>query len=134
LAGTIGYQAKLQINDGASSAFVDVADCMNFTLPKYVVDKVDVTTLGQSSRVKSYIPGMVEPNQISVDAFWTPTSYSRVAGLRGVSKSFKATMQDTSTTYTFTGYIDDVGECEVKFDSAVSHKFTIQVTSDITIA
>lgn len=107
--------ATLSVDDGASSSFTDVT-ITKLTLPDQSYDSLDLPTpLGNTVKNVTASPIMT-PGELSFDANYNETDFSRLLNLQNVSHSWKVTFPDASYV-TYTGIL---GKIPVSMDSADS--------------
>lgn len=79
-----GYKTILKIGDGASpEVFTSIAEVKVQGLPSTSKDMIDTTHTESVNRARTFIGGLIDAGEISVDAFFLPTdsTQSTSAGL-----------------------------------------------------
>lgn len=127
---TIGLGSKVQVDDGASNAFVDFDEVTNITVPMQELATVESTHLGISNRMRTYVAGLIEPGLMSFEQNWSDAAYDRALDLRGVTKNYKVIFPDTSTA-AFAGILQKA-EIDVQVDQIIKIKNEVKVTGSVT--
>ena len=102
----LGFTAKAQINDGASSTFVDITSPVMIGLPDMDVGEVERTPLDKTTnRYKEFRPTLIDAGTLKVEIYWSATEFSRIKGLieNGRLNQFKVigpTVDDNGVAFT----------------------------------
>lgn len=144
-----GFQATLEVNDGASSASVKFAGNVTFNLPALEATKFNATELDQqaSSVADPYereLPtGLITIGATKGEIKYLKSNYTRLQALLGVrGKTFIITTPDDQTTpgtpvkmtCTFTGFVSKLDDVKFEKNNPVMIPFEITVPSKPTYA
>lgn len=100
---TIGLGAKLEVNDGASSAFVEIPALLNLTVPDPEFGAAESKLLSQASdKTIRMVPTMKTPGEFQFQYEFDGDVKDRLDDLLGVSKQWKPTLVDGVSTWTKT--------------------------------
>lgn len=127
----IGYGASVEVNDGTGDAFQALNEITNITVPSPEVATVESTHLNSTNRTRTYVVGLTEPGEFSVEQNYADAEYTRLVGLRGTSKSWKVIAPDTDFTASFTGVITKV-EMQVS-EELMKMTTTVKVMGPVTL-
>jgi hypothetical protein len=99
---TIGLGAKIEINDGAASAFVVVDDLVNLQVPEAEFGTTDSKLLNQSSdKTIRKLVTMMDPGEFTFQYEFSAVKKARLDALKGVAKSYKITLLSDGATATY---------------------------------
>lgn len=72
MTAEIGYRTELWVaaDTTATTATVQLANITSITPPGLSVDSIDTTTMGGTSHVRSFIPGILDPGEMSLEMNW----------------------------------------------------------------
>jgi len=149
---TIGFTAKLELNDGASNAYDVVAETTMITLPAQDVTTVETTYLGLSTPHKTFTPGLTDSGVLSFECNFTEATYNRLQAVRGKLKhttiippsgtdvNWKVTAPDedaggagTAMTFTMNGILTKL-EVSMEVEAVMKIKGEIKISGAITVA
>lgn len=103
--GIISIGTKLSYSAVPATTYTDLPDLQDIPELGGAPDKVEVTTLADSTR--RYINGLVDYGDLQFTFLYdnddVTSSWRVLQGLNGVLKTWKITLPDT-TSFTFTGY------------------------------
>jgi hypothetical protein len=107
---------NVQIDDGASNAFTDLAGVITITPPDPEVGVYDKTHLKSTAGTMEKAPlSRAEPGEMQWTAINDTTEYARLVALRGVAKNMKIVYPTNPTkTDTFPIAIKKVSQNELK--------------------
>lgn len=148
----IGFTAKLELNDGASNAFVVVDETTMITLPAQDVTTVETTYLGLSTPYKTYTPGLTDSGTLSFECNYTKATYTRLQAVRGKLKhttiippsgtnvEWKVTAPDedaggvgTAQSFTMNGILTKL-DLSMEVEGVMRIKGEVKVSGAITVA
>lgn len=148
----IGFTAKLELNDGASNAFVVVDEATTITLPAQDVTTVETTYLGLPTPHKTYTPGLTDSGTLGFECNYAATTYNRLQAVRGYLKyttqippsgtavQWKVTAPDedaggagTAQTFTMNGILTKL-DVSFEVEGVVKIKGEVKVSGAITVA
>lgn len=122
----------IAVNDGASSAYVDITGVISFTPPNPEVGEYDSTHLNSTAGTMTKKPkSRAEPDRMSITMWYDESEYERLIGLRGTEKNFKITYPDSSID-TFAGFIRSVVRQESQNQEPMKMVVNIQNQGAIT--
>jgi hypothetical protein len=134
----IGFSATLNCNDGASNAIQAFLFPVHFSVPSGTVNKVDISYLGQATKDRLFVPGMIDNGEFEFEFLYCEADLKRLAALKlsAIVKSWVLTAPDdgtgTPTIFTFSGF---VVKYPTKFEmEAIPHvACSVQITGPITV-
>ncbi|AMV23417.1 hypothetical protein VT84_03340 [Gemmata sp. SH-PL17] len=89
----IGLGAKIEVDDGASNAFVEIVDVMNLTTPEPEMGSAESKRLNQAAdKTIRMIPTMLSPGEFQFQYEFSAAKKSRLDTLLGAPKNFKITL------------------------------------------
>lgn len=104
-------------------------------LPQTQVDTIDVTTLGNTTRYKEYIPSWIDSGEMQLSVFWDVdvAQASLLSALKtGVLNNFVVTLPaDLGITLSCAGFVT-AASSTINIDDALSVDYTIKVTGEAT--
>jgi len=135
---TIGFRARLSVNDGASNAEQFFSTAITIALPEREYDEYEDKTLYTADKNRAFNPTLVNNGMMEAEAYFNKSDYARLVALHGVTgKVWKlytpdedgATVTLTPLLATLTGWLKKIGA--VKFEKDVETKvpFTLRVNS-----
>lgn len=135
----IGLGAKVEINDGASDAYVEVDDIVNLTVPEAEFGVVDSKRLNQASdKTMRKLVTMMDPGEFSFTYEFGAAKFLRLNTLKGTSKNFRITLPsdgvDDELVITVPGVVRANRMEQVEPDAIQQATATILVTGPATIA
>lgn len=100
----IGLGAKLEVDDGVASAFVEIDDIMNLQVPDDEFGSVESKRLNMDTdKTIRMLPTMANPGEFQFQYEFSGTKKDRLDALKGVEKNWKVTLpDDPSGTWTKT--------------------------------
>jgi hypothetical protein len=134
----IGFSASISVNDGASNAQQIFAEPVMIQVPFGDVSAIDVSYMGQSSRSRLKIPGLIDMGNLSFEGIFKKADYLRLVALKAVLKTWILTAPDTGETsptgltWTCSAFISKV-EMSLEFDGLVKFKAEATLSGDITM-
>ncbi len=135
MADTIGFGAIVKVDDGGTgassgsqTAFVEV---VSIKPPFYETGDVETSHIATTGRVKTYIPGMIEPGMFSFTQRWTTSAYTRALTLSYTSHTWQVLFPD-GTTSSFPGFVKKVEVEEVSAENVVNMTLDVKVTGAIS--
>lgn len=102
----LGLGAKFHLHDG--TALVEFDGVLSVNRPALAVDTVDSTHHGTAGGVRTFIPGLADPGEISVELFYNPGSITdtkilaqlaAMAARTALSRAFKVEVKEPDGTY-----------------------------------
>lgn len=68
----IGYRTQLWMaaDATATTATVQLANITNIGLPGLSVDAIDTTVMGGTSHVRTFMPGLIDPGELTFELDW----------------------------------------------------------------
>lgn len=118
----------LQVNDGASNAYVDIPGVISFVPPESEFGEYDDTALDSTDGIMIKEPkSRAEPGTFSWVMKYSDTEYERLLALKGVKKSFKITYPDSSVD-TIPAFIKKPERQEAQNQEPMRVTVTCQVT------
>jgi hypothetical protein len=142
----IGYGAKIQINDGASAAFVDVDDVTQIDMPDEVWGTAESKRLNLPAALILSVPTLKKAGELKVTYENNKTTWDRINVLktggtpsdRPQNMSFKITIPNTPgaspATYTRTipGFVIENKLDSVEADKIQTATFTVAINGPAT--
>jgi len=103
MAGVAGKAAALYVGD-TTSPTTPIGNVLSVSLPNKTVNDIDVSDMDSANDIMEFVPGMIDPGEVTVELNYSKANYSQVQALEGVSKYFKITLPAPSggTTATLT--------------------------------
>lgn len=129
----IGIGTVFAIGDSsAATSFTTVAVVKTVALPMPEVADVDVTNLDSADYTKEYVPGLIEPGEITLQISYGETATSTLYTLlRTAGKWFKATLP-SSAYWLGTGYIKKFGTEEISAEGEITNSMTVKLSAKPT--
>lgn len=120
---------QAQLFHQVTSTWTEITSILNLDSPPGEVDSLKATVL--ASTAHEYLPGLVDPGELSAEIIYTATQYQVINGLRGSVVPWKIVFKD-GMDVTFSGF---VSSCECKFDpeELQTVSFKVKVTGALTI-
>jgi len=138
MAVATGYGTLFKVGGGESPTdiYVAVAECTNFSGPGLSVDAVETTHTSSTNRARTFIQGLVDGGEVSVDMNFLPNDSTQddTAGL--VSKllgdtaatNFQMVFSSTvASTWTFAGLVTSF-EMTAPIDDRMTASVTIKLS------
>lgn len=94
----IGRGATLEVDDGASNAFVEIADIVNLTVPDVEVGVVESKRLNLASATVVKLPALRNGGQFTFQYEFSQIKKTRLDALLGVQKNWKVTLPSDDGT------------------------------------
>jgi hypothetical protein len=130
----IGLSSKVEIDDGASSAFVEITNVTSLGCPDITLGMVESKRLNITNRTIRKVPAMFDRGEITITYEFSDTEKDRLDGLRDAvtEKSFKFTIEYgvTDWTETIKGYVTKNVINEVVADEIVTCTATITFSGE----
>jgi hypothetical protein len=115
-----------------ASNFTTVALVKSVTLPMPEVGDVDVTNLDSANATKEYVPGLIEPGEITMQISYGETATSTLFGyLRSAGKYCKVTLP-TAAYWMGKGYVKKFGTEEVSPEGEITNSMTFKLSEKPT--
>jgi len=149
---TIGFTAKLELNDGSSNAYAVVDETTMITLPAQDVTTVETTYLGLTTPCKTFTPGLTDSGTLSFECNYTEATYSRLQAVRGKLKhttiippsgtdvNWKVTAPDedaggagTALTFIMNGILTKL-DLSIEVEAVMKIKGEVKISGAITVA
>lgn len=131
MASTIGLGTTLEINDGVANAFQAVAGVVSIDPPDAEVQVAESKRLDLSNGLLGKVAATSDPGQFTFQYEYDSTLYSRLDGLKGVSKSFKITPNGGSAR-TVPGFIVQNKQDPIEPDTIMTATCTVQVNGAVS--
>lgn len=93
----IGYGSTLEVNDGASAAYVEISEPKMIDLPEAAAPQVDATPLNGTSGYRRKVPGLMEFTPMVFESYYTIENFIRLEGLKRTRKTWRITDPDNGT-------------------------------------
>ncbi len=131
----LAHNTVFQYDSDGVPTFVSVEGIRNISGPNPSVGDKDVTTHDSDGK-REFVPGTIDPGEVSLDLVWDPDSAAGQAWLEsqlGVrNKLFKIIYPSTdSQEYTFNGYVKSLSQ-EAPEDDELVRTVTIKLSGAIT--
>lgn len=131
MAKTIGYGSVLVVVS-TSGADITTGQIRNITGPGVSGTDVDTTTMDSSSNYRTFVPGLLDPGEVSFSLVYDPasTTHTRLARFMGerLSTTFKVYHGSTAGNEdSFVGYIKGLSR-EIPMDDLITADVTIKVS------
>lgn len=107
-SGTAGKGTKVSHAAGTTTTYTEFAQIVDPNGPNQGVDDIEITNNDSAANTKEYIPGWIEPGEVTFKLKYKKAEANTVRGLVGVAGNFKITYGDASTEV-FPGYIKAYG-------------------------
>jgi len=127
----IGYGFTVQVNDGASSAYVALASVRKIKVNGEELGKADATVLTSSGRRKEYEAAMIEPVTMEVTQLYSPSEYARLLDLGYATHGWKVIAVDTAEGG-FNGFVTKVDLAEITPEGEQEMMLSVQGTGAYT--
>jgi hypothetical protein len=122
----------LQVDDGASSAYVAITQVLTITPPSEEVGGYDATTLTSTAGTMVKAPlSRKEPGTFGWSMWNDATEKLRMMSLRGVAHNFKITYPNSAVD-TIPGWISKVETDELENQSPGKLKVTVMISGAVT--
>lgn len=128
---TFWYGTDTAVFTAASTNWTKVAECTDFTAPEEDTNDIDNSHSENTSKVKTYQAGWVEPGESDVTCHYDPTIRAALVAIRGASKRFRILFSDGSGVG-WDGYVKGVGS-PIDVDNLVLMTIKTKVSGDKTI-
>lgn len=104
----IGHGSSFAIGDsGGSEVFTVVAEVFAITSPAFRRDTVDVTHMASVEKFREFIPGLIDPGEVTIQLNFDPGGTAQTAlflKLNAQASNYRLTWPDT-TTWTFAAFM-----------------------------
>jgi hypothetical protein len=138
MTAKLGFGATFSLHNG--TALTAVAELLSVTPPAYTVETIDGTTHGSASGIREFIPGLIDPGELTATFHHVPGSAGtdlledQVAAR--TTRAFKIVLPTTSGSYDITGTCIPMSYAvdDVPIDDKMTATFTAKVTGAVTIA
>ncbi len=129
----IGHGAQFEINT-TGSTFVTVNGVLDISFGSDKVDALDSTDMGVSGTVRTFIPGLENPGDVSVKLNLIPgdATQTDLYTAKGTVTNFKAILPGATHSYAFAGIITSLNPT-VPDDKLAKLDCKIQITGPVTI-
>ena len=132
-----GSYLSVDLTVGQAGPYTKVPEIMKISGPGFSVGEIDVTNLDSPNNTKEYIPGLVDPGDLTAEMNWLPDDTTHIAlfndvGSRTVRK-WKITLSGTTKVITFSGYVKTF---PIDLQSGAQKKInlTVRISGAVTIA
>lgn len=135
----IGLGDKIQVDDGASNAFVDIDDVINLNIPDDEFGVVESKRLNQASdKLIRKVLTMKDAGEFTFQYEFSAIKKTRLDALKGTAKNFKIVLNSDGGTATWTATfpgsirankVEQVAPDEIKLATC-----TVVVTGPIVIS
>lgn len=140
--GIHGYGATLKLGTSAvSGAATAIANIVSIGGPNQTRDSIDVSTLASASITKEFIPGMVDPGEITLELNYNETDAPILTGTTvGINNHYPvyfmldfpdATATAASSSFEGMGFITALGHA-LDTGSKISQSVTLKLTGPLT--
>lgn len=130
-----GYDTAFAIDDGAGT-FNELAELIDIKPPNQQSDDVEVTNYKSPNRTKEYIPGLIEPGEMTFDINWIPSDATdqiiQALKTSGAVRAMKITWPN-GVTWSWDGYIKGF-EPTAPLNDRMTGTVTVKVSGATTIA
>lgn len=135
---TIGFRARLSVDDGASNAEQFFTTAVKINLPAREVGEYEDMTLHTSTKNRTFKPTLIDNGNVNAEAYFSKAEYARLVALLGVEgKTWKlyspdedgATATLTPGVYTLVGFLKSIGEVSFEKPTEIKVPFTLRVNS-----
>lgn len=133
---TIGHGSKLQLGDGATPTefFTDVSGVSSVDFGSNKIDTVENTDMGTPGNLRTFIPGLEDPGDVSAKINVKPGNASQDAlwAAKGSTKNFKVIYPGGIRTVAFSGLIISIDE-SLPDDKLPTWTLKIKISGEKTI-
>lgn len=122
----IGMGSKVSIFNSGTSAYDDIAELTNITLPDFVRDAVEATHMQSPDETREYIAGLKGIGEMGLEMNYIPSDSDVILAAQNAGKkSFRLTFPN-NVTWTFTGIVTKYSPAD-PMDNKLSASVSIQV-------
>ena len=130
MAKTHGYGSVLVVTTTTGDA--NIGQIRSISGPGVSGSDVDTTTLDSSSNYRTFVAGLLDPGEVTINLVYAPTTVSHKRLVYYMSqrstKGFKVYHGSTAgTEQTFSAYIKGMGR-EIPLDDLITGDLTLKVT------
>jgi hypothetical protein len=144
--GIHGYGAVLKLGtDGVSSNATSVANITSISGPNMTRDSVDISTLTSASITKEFVPGLIDPGEITLEINYNETDAALLTGTTvGINNHYPiyiamnfpdatatAASGTVGSSFEGMGFITSLGHA-LDTGSKISQSCTIKLTGALT--
>lgn len=126
----IGHGSAFSIGDsGGTEVFTAVAEVFSITPPVFRRDVVDATHMGSAERFREFIPGLIDPGEVTIQLNFDPggsAQTSLFAKLNTGASNYRITYPD-ATIWTFSAFMTGFNN-----DDPLDGKLTATATFKLT--
>ncbi len=134
MAGTHGYNTKLLHGSTSPST---IGSITSITLPSRTVAAIKVTDLDATNKWESYIPGMLDAGELTLelnfDGSDSGNSNKLNTALTAAAKDWVIVFPDTST-FTCNGFMTSLGGGSANNDDKITETVTLKFSGEPTFA
>jgi hypothetical protein len=120
-------------SDGTSSTWTPIAALQDLEPSTEECDDIDTTNMQSANKVRTFQAGLVNPGEVKLVAFYSPSAYAAAKALRGVQKDARITFNDQITTapskLVMQGYVKGIGP-KTPLNGVDTFEITYKVSGD----
>lgn len=124
---TFGHAAS---GTAAAGTFTELAGLLDITPPEASVDDVETTAHDNTSKSRTFRPGLVDNGEAQLSLHYSATAYAAMVAIKGVEKAFRIKFSDGSGIR-WDGYIKSLGT-EIDMEGNTTITATAKVSGDVT--
>lgn len=132
MAKEIGYGAELLCGTTTGGS-VTVAQIRSISGPDSEADMVDTTTLDSSTNYRTFVQGLADPGQVTVELVYdsTATSHAKLQHYHDnrISATYTIVYPTSANSQAFTAYVQSLS-LEVPLDDLITQTVTLKITGD----
>lgn len=131
MAKEIGYGAELSV--ATTTGTLDIAQIRSISGPDSEADMVDTTTMDSSTNYRTFIQGLADPGQVTLELVYDGTSvgHARLETYQEnmTSKVYTISYPTSANTQSFTAYVQSLS-VEIPLDDLITQSVTLKITGD----
>ena len=136
--GILGNGTVLTVSDGTNTT--TIGNVLNIGGPDQTRDVIDITTMDSANLRREFIPGLIDPGEITFDVNYDGTAAGTANDLHNLqtatAMTWKITFNDSTvetskSSFSNTGFMTNLG-FQIPFDDKVTQSVTVKMTGTPT--
>ena len=131
MAKGIGFGSELSV--ASTTGVLDIGQIRSISGPNSAYDDVDTTTLDSSSNFRTFVAGLADPGEVTIELVADPTltSHARLSLYHeaGSAKTYTISHPTSANTQAFSAYIKSLGQ-EIPLDDLITRSVTFKISGD----
>ncbi len=125
-SAVIGYNSAISVSATQGGSYTDLSEVLSIS-DNWMVKEVKTSHLKSDNAAHEYIPGMIEPDTVTLELNFYKTQYNTIISALRTAYWFKITTSDGSIT-AFKGFYKSIGQKVSDGDDRITASVQIKRT------